>query len=138
MTEQEAREAIAKAFDSAGWTRSAADVREGNGARGAHIVVVRALLHLLRTSELERRALETCEQASSACSIRDYERACEAAERIGRESLAAKKPKGPWRVEGHKAIHKSGRSQWFYDEHDSNDPAACAEWVREQNEKAAR
>ena len=142
MTEQEARELIAKACEQAGRYSLGHDARHdfGNGSK-----LVSALLPLLATSELQRRALEACETMAdsiggmgSVQSINaDYHRARNLAEAIGRESLAAKKPKGPWRQDGHRAIHESGRSRRFYDEQGRYDPAACSEFVAEQNEREA-
>ena len=118
--------------------------------------IVDALLPMLCTSDLHRRALEACETMAdsiggmgSVQSINaDYHRARNLAEAIGRESLAAKKPKGPWRVMKNvpqRAAHNDGRDIDFWMPRDPSAPngpkipdqAACAEWVREQNEREA-
>lgn len=133
--ERDAREAVAKALEAEGWPNTAALFRRGQEAMN---VAIRALLPLLATSDLERRALEACEKfAQATFEIPLASWGCEV-RAVGRESLAAKKPKGPWRVVGHSALHSDGRAAVFYDARGNADPAACAEWVREQNEKAAR
>lgn len=149
MTEQEARDLIAKAFEAEGWPNTALSLR--NGGEAYMRIAIRALLPLLATSELERRALEACEGyalansglslSSWGCAVRD----------IGMESLAAKKPKGPWRVENHAGAsrvlrdHPAGKwidCEFFGRGNVARAEAECArlnaEWVREQNEKSAR
>ena len=155
MTEQEARELIAKACEQAGRYSLGHDARHdfGNGSK-----LVSALLPLLATSELQRRALEACETMAdsiggmgSVQSINaDYHRARNLAEAIGRESLAVKKPKGPWRVENHagasRVLRDDPAGKWidcefFGSGNTARAEAECsrlnAEWVREQNEREA-
>ena len=156
MTEQEARELIAKALEADGWPNSAVYVR--NGSNGAVCAAIRTLLPPLATSELQRRALEACETMAdsiggmgSVQSINaDYHRARNLAEAIGRESLAVKKPKGPWRVENHagasRVLRDDPAGKWidcefFGSGNTARAEAECsrlnAEWVREQNEREA-
>lgn len=137
MTEQEARELIAKALEADGWPNSAVYVR--NGSNGAVCAAIRTLLPPLATSELQRRALEACEALHNeyGTTYAHLSKTAQAVCDVGRESLAVKKPKGPWRQDGHRAIHESGRSRRFYDEQGRYDPAACSEFVAEQNEREA-
>ena len=147
MTEQEARELIAKALEADGWPNTAAALR--NGDQGPLNLAIRVML---RTSDLELRALEACEAYAEwidtgwrSAPLVPQEGAVRA---VGRESIAAKKPKGPWRVMKNvpqRAAHNDGRDIDFWMPRDPSAPngpkipdqAACAEWVREQNEREA-
>lgn len=138
--ERDAREAAAKELEAYAYPHSARWIRDGKKKGDAATAMFEALLPLLATSDLERRALEACKEYARSHAGTDARNLMPYAQHllsVGRESLAAKKPNGPWRVDGHRAIHESGRSVRFYDESGENHCAACAEWVREQNEREA-
>lgn len=94
------------------------------------------------TSDLERRALEACESLYSDYkdSLADLTKSARNACAVGRESLAAKKPKGPWTqstVDTNEARHDDGRCVLFFSADGVRDRAACAAFVAEQNEREA-
>ena len=144
MTEQEARDLIAKALEAEGWPNTALSLR--NGGEAYMRIAIRALLPLLATSELERRALEACEGyakwSDASLSAASLVPQADAVRAVGRESLTAKKPNGPWRAIGpvsiqsgrtHYAVHNgiTGGMQFF------DTAEAADERVREQNEREA-
>lgn len=152
MTEQEARDLIAKALEAEGWPNTALSLR--NGGEAYMRIAIRALLPLLATSELERRALEACEGyakwSDASWSAAALVPQADAVRAVGRESLTAKKPKGPWRVENHagasRVLRDDPTGKWidceFYgrgnvDRAEAECSRLNSEWVRGQNEREA-
>ena len=142
--ERDAREAAAKELEAYAYPHSARWIRDGKKKGDAATAMFEALLPLLATSDLERRALEACEALHNeyGTTYAHLSKTAQAVCDVGRESLAAKKPKGPWRAIGpvsiqsgrtHYAVHNgiTGGMQFF------DTAEAADERVREQNEREA-
>lgn len=129
--EKEIREVAAKALEDIKRSMAAILMRGGNSDYDAEHVV-RALLPMCSTAA-ERECVEAALtyakyiDSNTTANRGAFLRAAEAVR-------SEREPQGPWRQDGHSALHDDGREVAFY-AHGVRDAEGAAAFVREQNAK---
>lgn len=134
--EKEIREIAAKALEDVGNETAARWLRENLSLNHPAKIVFSALLPLCSTAA-ERECVEAWARYVAdhvALSAPGYPPKWNAAVEAARRYNLEREPKGPWRQDGHMAVHKDGGRVTFYF-NDVRDAGAAAAFVREQNAK---